>query len=165
MYNSPLPDVIPTEPPFDHMHDDHEGFTQPANAHLHSERPSLQSQIEELRQEVSILKNVISASFDLQLDIQRSIRQEVSAALNSSRPVREIETSACTDIGGEQRSRAAAAGMCTVCLEKRVDSLLYGCGHMCTCVMCGRQVIAGGLGCPICRAPVRDVVRAYVVTE
>lgn len=135
-----------------------------------------------LRDEVTTLKNVVNASFDLQLDIQRSIRQEVAAAMSS--PARlswkhEVqETSMCTaDTAASPQAGSAdcavtqarvgtvQAGLCTVCLEGKVDSLLYGCGHMCTCASCGRQLLASGLSCPICRAPVRDVVRAYVVTE
>lgn len=157
---------------------------QPANA-------ALEAVVRALREEVNVLKNVISASFDLQLDIQRSIRQEVSAAMNSparlslARPQAVQETSsACTNeptemeaegatsdggrggvMGRERMARPVAAGVCTVCLEARIDSLLYGCGHMCTCSMCGRQLIASGQSCPICRAPVRDVVRAFMVTE
>ena len=35
-----------------------------------------------LREEVTVLRNTINASFDLQLDIQRSIRQEVAVAMS-----------------------------------------------------------------------------------
>lgn len=136
--------------------------------------------IRTLREEVHVLKNVISASFDLQLEIQRSVRQEVSAAMHTSAQ-QVAETSMCTELSGgtttnvasgaerehdrNWRCRAVAAGACTICLEARIDSLLYACGHMCTCSMCGRQLLAAGNSCPICRAPVRDVVRAFVVTE
>ncbi|CDF35804.1 unnamed protein product [Chondrus crispus] len=121
----------------------------------------------------------MAASFDLQLDIQRSIRQEVAAAMSSAGKgmgggVVQETSSACTDmetegatrvLRKERTARPVVAGVCTVCLEARIDSLLYGCGHMCTCSMCGRQLIASGQACPICRAPVRDVVRAFMVTE
>lgn len=146
--------------------------------------PALEPVVQALREEVNILKNVISASFDLQLDIQRSIRQEVSAAMNSPvklsmRPQHVQDTSVCTSEpssssgtpmetsapAAEKSSKPVAAGTCTVCLEAHIDSLLYGCGHMCTCARCGRQLIAIGQPCPICRAPVRDVVRAFMVTE
>lgn len=194
----------------------------------------LESAVRALSAEVNVLKNVIGASFDMQLDIQRAIRQEVSAAMNrhsSSRFSTPSEAamptvSACTDAsrdmndasrefpaegstanvsataiedtsclsvptespGGEiaqtsthgassaaGRSRTsqlsidryilADRGVCVVCLEARVDSLLYSCGHMCSCAMCGRHLIASGLSCPVCRAPIRDVVRVYMVAE
>lgn len=129
---------------------------------------SLRGTVEQLREEVGVMKNMMSACFDLQLDVQRAIRQEVSAAMNTA----VAETSVCTeeDVGSTRGNRSAssqavASGVCTICLENRVDSLLYGCGHMCTCSLCGRQLVASGQPCPICRAPVRDVVRAYVVAE
>lgn len=34
-----------------------------------------------LREEMAVLKNVMAASLDMQLDVQRAIHQEVSAAL------------------------------------------------------------------------------------
>lgn len=184
-----------------------EGFVQGDG-----DRAALEAVVAALREEVSVLKNVVGASFDLQLDIQRSIRQEVAAAMTaparlSLGPERQemMETSACTtvdvDSSGDRdgsgsgignsnssssssgrgsnsdgslnarndkamsRMGAVKAGRCTICLENSVDALLYGCGHMCTCSMCGRQLLATGQSCPICRAPVRDVVRAFVVTE
>lgn len=169
------PDVAGMAP--EYAHDAQPPYPGPSNA-------ALEAIVRALREEVNVLKNVISASFDLQLDIQRSIRQEVSAAMNSparlslARPAVQ-ETSTCTAepeadmeqegatsmVGKERTARPVAAGVCTVCLEARIDSLLYGCGHMCTCSMCGRQLIASGQSCPICRAPVRDVVRAFMVTE
>lgn len=56
---------------------------------------------------------------------------------------------------------------CTVCYERSVDCVLYSCGHMCLCYDCALTLYrggrtAGGQGlCPICRAPIRDVIRAY----
>lgn len=153
----------------------HEGSTGYEGASTEA----LESVIRALREEVQILKNVISASFDLQLDIQRSIRQEVSAAMNapaklslSKAPVQD--TSACTveesgvgssEMVQKKETEPIRAGICTICLEARIDSLLYSCGHMCTCSLCGRHLIASGQCCPICRAPVRDVVRAFMVTQ
>lgn len=145
----------------------------------------LEAIVTALREEVNVLRNVVNASFDLQLDIQRSIRQEVAAAMNTPATLswnRGVEdTSACSTEASSSMTvgqpnpnvtsiRQAPtgpikAGTCTICLENNVDALLYGCGHMCTCSACGRQLLIGGLVCPLCRAPVRDVVRAYVVAE
>lgn len=47
------------------------------NLHLSREMQSLKSQMEEM-------KNMMRLSFDLQMDIQRAIRQEVAAALASA---------------------------------------------------------------------------------
>lgn len=154
----------------------------PHEPHTPYDGPSteaLEAVVRVLREEVQVLKNVISASFDLQLDIQRSIRQEVSAAMNapaklslSRTPLQD--TSVCTaeesgaasaDMVRKREAEPVQAGACSICLESRIDSLLYSCGHMCTCSLCGRQLIASGQCCPLCRAPVRDVVRAFMVTQ
>ena len=51
---------------------------------------------------------------------------------------------------------------CTVCYERAVDSVLYTCGHCCMCYECAWECkhTRGGL-CPICRAPIRDIIRIY----
>ncbi|XP_064811543.1 E3 ubiquitin-protein ligase NEURL1B isoform X2 [Oncorhynchus masou masou] len=53
-------------------------------------------------------------------------------------------------------------GECTVCFDQEVDTVIYTCGHMCLCNNCGlklkRQVNAC---CPICRRPIKDVIKTY----
>jgi hypothetical protein len=154
-----------------------------------NDNPSLEGAVRALREEVAVLKNVIGASFDMQLDIQRAIRQEVSAAMNRE-PIRmpnangaelsaQVGSTGSSDpvtADGSSRDRSwlaqnpndykpAVSGTCIVCLESRVDAMLYSCGHMCSCAMCGRHLVASGQSCPICRAPIRDVVRVYMVAE
>ena len=54
-------------------------------------------------------------------------------------------------------------GECTVCYENVVDCVLYQCGHMCMCYECALQQWKGrGQGfCPICRSPIRDVIKTF----
>ncbi|XP_051505477.1 E3 ubiquitin-protein ligase NEURL1B-like isoform X2 [Myxocyprinus asiaticus] len=51
---------------------------------------------------------------------------------------------------------------CTVCFDQEVDTVIYTCGHMCLCNDCGlrlkRQINAC---CPICRRPIKDVIKTY----
>lgn len=119
----------------------------------------LGASIRNLEEEVAQLRNAVSAGFDIQLDIQRAIRQEVAAALNRDNCGAEF-TGIRTN-GSKPRKN----GRCTICLEESIDSLLYSCGHMCTCSACGRGLLVAGQKCPICRAPVRDVVRVFVVND
>ena len=46
---------------------------------------------------------------------------------------------------------------CQICYEGEQDALFYDCGHVCACVECARQVEI----CPVCRRPVRAVVKIY----
>ncbi|CRL00620.1 CLUMA_CG013880, isoform A [Clunio marinus] len=53
---------------------------------------------------------------------------------------------------------------CTICYENPIDSVLYMCGHMCMCYDCAMKHWRGGINggaCPLCRAPIRDVIRTY----
>ena len=58
----------------------------------------------------------------------------------------------------------ASAVDCTICYENPIDSVLYMCGHMCMCFDCAMKHWRGGSNggyCPLCRAPIRDVIRTY----
>ena len=56
-------------------------------------------------------------------------------------------------------SAAENAFMCKICWEAAVDCVLLECGHMLTCVKCGRQLHE----CPVCRHIVTRVVHAFRV--
>ncbi|XP_071171404.1 uncharacterized protein [Mytilus edulis] len=122
-------------------------------SHLHMSREihSLKSQLEEM-------KNMMKLSFDLQLDIQRAIRQEVSAAL------------AQVQVGAEggtplKKCKPVSDTHCLICLDNHSDSVLYQCGHMCVCYACGRHLMSRNAKCPVCRAPIKDIIRAYKSNE
>ncbi|KAK3778080.1 hypothetical protein RRG08_044696 [Elysia crispata] len=109
-------------------------------------------EIQSLRAQMAEMKSMLKLTFDLQMDIQRSIRQEVAAALNSR---------AGPSTATPSSSRPVNDTHCLICLDRHSDSVLYQCGHMCVCYMCGRDLIARGHTCPVCRAPIKDVIRAY----
>lgn len=52
---------------------------------------------------------------------------------------------------------------CIVCYEKAVDCVIYTCGHMCLCYECALQQWRGRGGgiCPMCRMPIRDIIRTF----
>lgn len=49
-------------------------------------------------------------------------------------------------------------GLCTVCFEQRSDMVFTGCGHLCTCQRCSRNLDR----CPICRNA-SNTVRVYQI--
>lgn len=119
-------------------------------------------EIHSLRTELQELKNMMRLSFDLQLDIQRSIRQEVAAALaqtlgGSSGPL----PSASTTSGRSAATSGASVERCLICDDHQVDTVLYQCGHLCLCHACALQLRQNGSNCPVCRAPIRDIMRTY----
>lgn len=88
------------------------------------------------------------------MDMQRSIRQDVAGALaNNASTVMSSAT------------QPVQAGHCTVCLNAIADTVLYRCGHLCVCYQCGLQLqqatSINACKCPICRAPVDDILRVY----
>lgn len=77
----------------------------------------------------------------------------VTGAPGASR-ASEVGTSASS-------AKVVEAGHCVICSEGVIDSVMYHCGHMCTCTACGLELKSKALKCPICRAPISDVIRTY----
>jgi len=100
-----------------------------------------------------------------QLSPQRpaSLYQAMPAPVLSSGTASYVET---LNSSMTLAAEGGASSECTVCYEHSVDCVLYSCGHMCLCYDCALTLYrgnrSGGQGlCPICRAPIRDVIRAY----
>ena len=100
------------------------------------------------------MQRMLQMMFAMQTDMQRSVRQEVASALSHN--ASSILPAA---------SQSITAGQCTVCLTAMADTVMYRCGHLCVCYTCGlnlqQTTSATGVKCPICRAPVDDILRVY----
>ncbi|CAN4083650.1 unnamed protein product [Withania somnifera] len=68
----------------------------------------------------------------------------------------------CPMLGSNSDKKGANLANCCICYEAQVDSLLYRCGHMCTCFRCAHELLWGTGKCPICETHIVDVVRAYI---
>ncbi|GAB2274692.1 hypothetical protein Dimus_009462 [Dionaea muscipula] len=114
-----------------------------------------------LQQRLSTMQRMLEACMDMQIELQRSVRQEVSAALNRSTD----STGPFLDPLLKDGSNwdYVRKGVCCLCCKGKVDSLLYRCGHMCTCTECAYALVECSRRCPMCQAPVLEVIRAYTV--
>lgn len=116
-----------------------------------------------LQQRLNNMQRILEACMDMQIELQRSVRQEVSAALNRSVNPSELPRNLLPR--DSFKWDCVRKGMCCICSDSNIDSLLYRCGHMCTCKTCADVLVEGNGKCPMCQAPVVEVIRAYFVQE
>ncbi|KAG9439292.1 hypothetical protein H6P81_019457 [Aristolochia fimbriata] len=113
----------------------------------------LRGDMSRLHQEITELRESIKSCLEMQAELRNSLKQEGSfAAVHSG----SVETFHCSNSRTPRRK-----GNCCICYEMPVDSLLYRCGHMCTCYKCANELQWSSGRCPICRSPIIDVVLAY----
>ncbi|KAL3827715.1 hypothetical protein ACJIZ3_016517 [Penstemon smallii] len=111
----------------------------------------LRQHMELLHQEISELRRSVKCCVNMQIKLQRSIKTKAAKTLNHSDEEK----------GRSLVNKTKIEGQCCVCCKMQVDSLLYRCGHMCTCLKCAHELQWSSGKCPICRAPITDVVRTY----
>ena len=83
--------------------------------------------------------------------LQKELEESDSA--NAKNKKEESSTAS----GGGASKRIDETDLCKICMESLIDCVLLDCGHMCSCIKCGKQ-----LGeCPICRQYVVKVIRVF----
>ncbi|XP_027185632.1 uncharacterized protein LOC113783638 [Coffea eugenioides] len=149
-FESPEQPLSPSSPP----------ETQPSSSFTN--HPSIEMEfiyelrgnMEQLHQEISELRRSVKSCIDMQVKLQESLTRDVTTASCHSGTGRKKRKDS-------SQSKKSGRGRCYICYEMQIDSLLYRCGHMCTCFKCASDLQWGSGKCPICQAPIIDVVRAY----
>lgn len=81
-------------------------------------------EIHDLKMQLQEMKDMLKLSFELQLDMQRSFKQEISALVAGT-----FQQGANTSARLNQ-SHVHSEGKCIICTESNCDTVLIGCGHM-----------------------------------
>ncbi|KAJ1399975.1 Zinc finger, RING-type [Sesbania bispinosa] len=110
----------------------------------------MRGQMDQLFHEMSELRKSLKICMDMQMQSQQFKNQEVHTVKEERKKF---------------HNKTPKKGNCWICHEKKVNSVLYRCGHMCACLKCANELQWNSGKCPICRAPIIDVVRVYTNTE
>ncbi|KAL4578188.1 hypothetical protein LXL04_014307 [Taraxacum kok-saghyz] len=120
----------------------------------------LRGHMEQLHQEIMELRRSIKGCVSMQVKMQVSLKQNVPADVES-RSVQKKEV-----------KPPGVGKPCSICGDMQINSLLYSlddfrgtnirCGHMCTCFNCAVELQRTCGECPVCEAPIVDVVMAFV---
>lgn len=132
------PRVLPTPAPIRHTTQAHTGAIT----------------FDDFTTRLNSMEHMLQLMYSMQIDMQRCLRQEVAGALANN-----------TLTSTASSNQPVNSGHCTVCLTATADTVLYRCGHLCVCYMCGLNLKQNAVGhqfkCPICRAPADDILRVY----
>uniref|UniRef100_A0A4W3KHQ6 Uncharacterized protein n=1 Tax=Callorhinchus milii TaxID=7868 RepID=A0A4W3KHQ6_CALMI len=50
---------------------------------------------------------------------------------------------------------------CIICFTRQVDTFFYGCGHLCTCYICAQECLSRNMNCPMCRKPIKEIIKTF----
>ncbi|KAL2541064.1 Uncharacterized protein Adt_02042 [Abeliophyllum distichum] len=117
--------VFPSQPLWD---EEFLGANRPLNSHQcfgidWEVINELRIDMARLQQKMNNMQSVLESCMDMQIELQRSVRQELSAALNRS----VVSTDTCWSNMPKDESRwdHVRKEICSICCDSKIDSLLY----------------------------------------
>ena len=63
----------------------------------------------------------------------------------------------------EGEKAGSQGGLCVVCWDAPAQAVCIPCGHLAGCMDCLSEIKEKGWGCPVCRAPIQQVIKVYAV--
>ncbi|KAK1368020.1 hypothetical protein POM88_034112 [Heracleum sosnowskyi] len=123
---------------------------------LRSNHPSIEMELicdlrghmEQLHKEIFDLRKSLHTCMEMQVKMQQFMMREAES----------VKRHSTQNKGNGSINRLQRKGTCCLCFDAEVDSLLYRCGHMCTCYKCAHDLQQHSGICPMCQAPILDVV-------
>lgn len=150
------------------------GFRDPVKSYMNV-MPTMQRQASATETANDLINNCIAAASRDSQELTAGCRQPlnpVEYSQNSTHSTHLRDASNCEaptsrdTISNSQNTRTSHRGDCTICFENPVNSVLYRCGHMCMCHDCAMEHfnVKGESICPVCRAPVDDIIQTFMTT-
>ena len=78
--------------------------------------------------------------------------------LRTGHPMGDVEGSSP---GGGAAAADHSGKECVVCMDAARTHLFVPCGHQCVCAACAETLRRGKRPCPMCRGPIRDVIKVH----
>jgi hypothetical protein len=90
---------------------------------------------------------------------KKDLIERIQRLYNDSLENNNNNTIKVDDSGGEnsKENGPIELNLCKICMDQVIDCVLLNCGHMCSCVKCGKLLSE----CPICRQYVVKVIRVF----
>lgn len=98
------------------------------------------------------LKKKLIALYESNKQMENRLRDEENNNSNTA-----ADTNVSSDLSGANRQRRIDDELCKICMDRLIDCVLIECGHMCSCVKCGKLLSE----CPICRQYVIRCIRVF----
>ncbi|KAI8905315.1 hypothetical protein DFJ77DRAFT_479632 [Powellomyces hirtus] len=118
--------------------------------HILSENKVDYSNVLEKSELVSRVKRLLDAARS-EAAIQAAANARFEESTSASRPQQQQQQSTVDEDDG----------LCKICCDKVVNCVFLECGHLVTCMDCGKLLERSTRECPICREPISRIVRTF----
>ncbi|KAG0380593.1 RING finger protein 34, partial [Mortierella sp. AD032] len=84
-----------------------------------------------------------------------------AAEVAKKRQSEQQATAASTNGNGAGAGAADDEHLCKICFEASLNCVMLNCGHMSTCMDCGKTIMEGSRICPICREYIVKLLHVF----